>query len=244
MMRQLIKDRNLLKLLIESLKKYAKDFPLEMNFDLAMPDDCPLQIPADISDNFSRNIYLKKNLHSHLSKDSTIENRYWIIQRWGGIGSLKSTDRNNKILNQLDSELLKGTLTKPTFDIISSTSKVASFIDHTKYAIYDSRVIYALNWLLFKYTNQTELYPQPSGRSSDLAKYDLSTIFNLSDMTYSEKSHKTAYHEYCKLMKELSLKIYNSEHPYLVEMLLFIIAPKQIVKDIKNSISLKFNVET
>jgi len=230
-------------LLVESLKKYAKDFPLENNFNLEIPDNCPLQIPDDITDNFRRNIYLKKNLYSLLSKENTIENRYWIIQRWGRIGSLKSTARNNNILNKLDSELSKGVLTRPTFDIISSTSKVASFIDHTKYAIYDSRVIYALNWLLFKYTNQTELYPQPSGRSSDLAKYELSTIFNLSETAYSKKSHKTAYHDYCKLMKELSLEIYNSEQPFLVEMLLFIIAPKQIVNDIKNSISLKLNVD-
>ncbi|OBT09281.1 hypothetical protein A9267_09850 [Shewanella sp. UCD-FRSSP16_17] len=93
-----------MKLLIESLNKYAKDFPLESNFDLEVPDNCPLHIPDDITDNFAKNIYMKKNFHTVLSKESPIENRYWIIQKWGGIGGLKETDRNNTILNKLDSE--------------------------------------------------------------------------------------------------------------------------------------------
>ena len=228
-----------MKSFIEALQKYAQNNPLEVNFNWEVPDDCPLQIPDNISDAFTKNIYLKENFNSLLSKENSLENQYWIIQKWGGIGSLKATDRNNQILNKLDLELTKGILTKPTFSIISSTSKVASFLDYTKYAIYDSRVIYALNWLLFKYTSQTEFYPQPSGRSSDLAKYEFSTILNLSGKAYTWKSHKTAYHEYCDLMKELSLKIYRREIPYLVEMLLFIIAPKQIVNDIKNSVSIQ-----
>lgn len=226
---------------IEALQKYAKDNPLEMNFYWEIPEDCPLQIPDDVSDVFTRNIYLKENFNSLLSKGNSLQNRYWIIQKWGGIGSLKATDRNNLILNKLDLELTKGILTKPTFSIISSASKVASFLDYTKYAIYDSRVIYALNWLLFKYTSETEFYPQPSGRSSDLAKYDFSTILDLSGKAYTWKSHKTAYHEYCNLMKDLSSKLYNSEAPYLVEMLLFIISPKQIVNDIKNSVSIQIS---
>ncbi|GAA0828497.1 hypothetical protein GCM10009112_08960 [Marinomonas arenicola] len=229
--------------LINVLQKYANDTLLKENFEWNIPDDCPLKIPNDISDVYLRNIFLKENLHTLLSSERSLENRYWVIQKWGGVRSLKATDRNNLILNKLDSELEKGILTKPTFSIISSTSKVASFLDHRQYAIYDSRVIYALNWLLFKYTNQTEFYPQPSGRSSDLAKYEFSTILNLSGKSYTWKSHKTAYHEYCNLMKEFSLKIYKNRTPYLVEMLLFIIAPKQIVSDIKNSVSLNISVQ-
>jgi hypothetical protein len=227
--------------IIEALQKYAQENPLEVNFDWDIPDDCPLQIPDDIVDVFTKNIYLKENFNSLLSEENSLKNRYWIIQKWGGIGSLKATNRNDLILNKLDLELTNGILTKPTFSIISSTSKVASFLDYTKYAIYDSRVIYALNWLLFKYTSQTEFYPQPSSRSSDLAKYEFSTILNLSGKAYTWKSHKTAYHEYCNLMKELSLRIYSCETPYLVEMLLFIISPKQIVNDIKNSVSIQIS---
>ncbi len=111
-------------------------------------------------------------------------------------------------------------------------------MNHNEYAIYDSRVIYSLNWLLFKYTNETSLYPQPSGRNAELAKYDLTTIFNLSSKSIVLKSHKTAYFEYCSLMKVLARKVYGKAEPYHVEMLLFQIATSHIVPDISNSIML------
>jgi len=225
--------------LIEELKSIAKEFPLEEHFTWMVPEDCPLDFPSEITSNYDRNLFMKHNLSSLLVNDLT--NRYWVIQKWGGIGSLKSTERNNDILSKLDAHLNKGALDKKTFDVISSMSKVASFLDHTKYAIYDSRVIYSLNWLLLKHTDTNEFYPMPSGRNSDLIKLDLDTIINLTCCDSGKISHKVAYHRYCDLMIKLSNAIYERHEPYWAEMLLFSIAPKYITGDIKQSISISIS---
>ncbi|MGY0617762.1 hypothetical protein [Vibrio sp. FJH11] len=225
--------------LIEELKSIAEEFPLKEYFTWMMPEDCPLDFPSEITSNYDRNLFMKHNLSSLLVNDLT--NRYWVIQTWGGIGSLKSTEKNDDILLKLDARLSKGALDKKTFDVISSMSKVASFLDHTKYAIYDSRVIYSLNWLLLKHTDTNEFYPMPSGRNKDLIKLDLDTIINLTGRDSDKISYKDAYHRYCDLMIELSKAIYERHEPYWSEMLLFSIAPKYVTGDIKQSISISIN---
>ncbi|ENU57800.1 hypothetical protein L291_2288 [Acinetobacter guillouiae MSP4-18] len=133
-------------------------------------------------------------------------------------------------------------LTKNSFDCISSFSKVASFINPDNHAIYDSRVIYALNWLIFNYAPEIELFYQPLGRSSELAKYDMQTIFRLSKKKYVYRSNKSAYQDYCKLMKVLSIEVYGKgSKPYLLEMLLFVIAPIKIVGEIEAKVSVAIN---
>lgn len=233
----LCKKETILNNLTDVLIELSNKYPLRENFSWEFPEGCPLEIPTEVESQFDRNIYLKHNLSQLLSKEN-LGNRYWVIQEWGGIRSLKQNDRNDALLLKLDSELQKGQLTRPTFSIISSLSKVASFIDHTNYAIYDSRVIYSLNWLMFKHTNETEFFPQPSGRNAELAQFELNTIFNLSERKVTYISYKTAYHDYCSLLKELAMAVYGENEPYLVEMLLFAIAPSYIVNDIKSSLSL------
>ncbi|CAI2314396.1 conserved hypothetical protein [Vibrio parahaemolyticus] len=223
--------------LVSILIKLSERYPLRDNFDWELPEHCPLGFPDSIASQFDKNIYLKHNL-SPLLGANNLDNRYWVIRDWGGIRSLKMSDKNDALLTKLDDELQKGMLTRPIFSVISSFSKVASFINHNDYAIYDSRVIYSLNWLLFKHTNTTQFYPQPSGRNAELAKIELNTIFHLSDRDFTYVSHKTAYHEYCSLLKELSLAVYGKNEPYWVEMLLFSIAPSFILDDIKSSLSL------
>ncbi len=223
--------------LVSILTELSERYPLRDNFDWELPEHCPLVFPDSMASQFDKNIYLKHNL-SPLLDAGNLDNRYWVIRDWGGIRSLKKSDKNDVLLAKLDDELQKGILTRPVFSVISSFSKVASFINHNDYAIYDSRVIYSLNWLLFKHTNTTQFFPQPSGRNAELAKIELNTIFHLSGREFTYVSHKTAYHEYCTLLKELSLAVYGKNEPYWVEMLLFAIAPSFIVNDIKSSLSL------
>lgn len=105
-------------------------------------------------------------------------------------------------------------------------------------------MIYSLNWLLFNYASEIGLLPQPQGRNSELVKYDIQTIFRLSGKKYSYQSQKKAYHEYCDLIKQLSLEINGiGSQPYLLKMLLFDIAPEHIVKDIEKKVSLKISLE-
>lgn len=223
--------------LVDVLTTLSKRYPLRESYSWELPADCPLVIPDSLGSQFDRNIYLKHHLSRLLTKEHLV-NRYWVIQEWGGIRSLKKNARNDNLLLKLDSELEKGQLTRPTFSVISSLSKVASFINHSDYVIYDSRVIYSLNWLLFKHTNEVQFFPQPSGRNADLVQFNLNTIFNLSGREANYISHKLAYHEYCSLLKELAVEVYGKSEPYLVEMLLFAIAPSYVVNDIKSSLSL------
>lgn len=218
---------------VQKLKKIAEEYPLEQ-FEWKVPENCPVSIPSTASSGYEKNLYLKEHLHSIFANDDTLDTHYWVIQTWGGIGSFKKNERNDQRINNFIQELSKGKLTKSSFEAISSLSKVASFIEPNEYAIYDSRVIYTLNWLLFNYSQERNLFPQPVGRSASLAKYDMQTIFNLTKKPFAYRSHKNAYHDYCALIKQLSQEVFGAGcKPYRLEMLLFMIAPTWTVKDIE-----------
>ncbi len=80
-----------------------------------------------------------------LQEQQNLNHYYWIIQQWGAIASFKQNPTNDERIIKFIEELKNTKLTKNSFDRISSFSKVASFIDPDHFAIYDSRVIYALN---------------------------------------------------------------------------------------------------
>ena len=227
--------------LIKRLEELLIQVPLEKNFDWEFPI-APINIPENIDGTYLKNIYLKENFNKVLQNDLNLENHYWIIQKWGGIKSLKQNDRNDEKINKFKKQLPTGKLTKEIFSLISSFSKLASFINPNEYAIYDSRAIYSLNWLLFNFTDETELYLQPSGRNPKLSQYDLSTIFNLTKKNITYKSYKTAYFEYCKLLKFLSKEVYGEDKPYKIEMLLFLIAPTKIIECIEKKTTIMINV--
>lgn len=227
--------------LITVLKDLSEEFNLE-HYDWGIPSSCPIEIPELNDSNFEKNRYLKENLKDFLLKQQSLDCYYWIIQQWGGIGSFKQNDVNDARIKKFIIEMGQDKLTKNSFDCISSFSKVASFINPDDHAIYDSRVIYALNWLIFNYAPEIELFYQPLGRSSELAKYDMQTIFRLSKKKYVYRSNKSAYQDYCKLMKELSIEVYGKgSKPYLLEMLLFVIAPIKIVGEIEAKVSVAIN---
>lgn len=226
--------------MIELLKKIEalKEIYDISEFEWEIPRSCPLPIPEKKASSFQKNVYLKKNLKSIISDDKTLSTHYWVIQDWGGIGSFKKNERNDKRIVKFLEELKDGKLTKANFDAISSLSKVASFMHPEEYVIYDSRVIYGLNWLLFNFSDSKKLFPQPVGRSAALSKYDMQTIFRLSGKRYEYYSHKEAFHEYCKLIKQLSS---DKTAPYLLEMFIFAIAPSWVVQDIQETVSLKIS---
>ena len=231
-----------MKNLIKKLTEFKNKYPIENEFNWTLPSNIPILIPSEIKSNFDKNIYLKENLSKLLENDTDLKNHYWIIQDWGGIKSLKKNERNDKKIITFKNQLQKGILTKDTFGTISSLSKIASFIYPEKYVIYDSRVIFTLNWLLFNYTEDKKLFPQPSSRNKELVKYDMNTIFNLTGKKYSYYNHKEAYHIYCNLICELSKDIYPNEKPYYLEILLFCLAPEVIVNNIRDSVDIKIKL--
>ena len=229
--------------LISVLKELSVQHDIK-NYNWDIPQNCPIQIPDHLASNFDRNIYLKEHLNEALNKDDCLPAYYWMIQEWGGISSFKRNELNDAKILKFLKELEKKSLTKVSFDRISSFSKVASFIQPGEYVIYDSRVIYSLNWLLFNYASEWELFSQPQSRNSELMKYDMQTIFRLTGKNPTYRSHKNAFNEYCDLIKMLSIEIYGqSSKPYLLEMLLFTVAPNAIVADVEKRVSLKINLK-
>ena len=230
--------------LVKILKQVAATHSLG-DFEWTIPSSCPVTIPETNISGYAKNVYLKENFLSPIGNDQTLKSHYWAIQEWGGIGSFKKNEKNDHRIKSFLEELEKETLTKRSFECISSLSKIASFIDPEKYVIYDSRAIYSLNWLLFNHSNIQALFPQPIGRSADLAKYDMQTIFHLTKRPFEFRSYKAAFHEYCTLIKHLSTRVFGVDSkPYKLEMLLFMIAPTWIIENIKNTVALEIKKYT
>jgi len=234
-------DKSSLDRLLEELVRYKAQIPVPDEYKWQIPDNPPIRIPDEIQGSYERNIYLKENLKNVLTTDSGLNAHYWIIREWGGIRSFKQSDRNDTILSEFTASLTKGRLKRTHFNLISSLSKVASFKDPDKFAIYDSRSVYALNWLLFRNTDDRLLFPQPLGRSRALAEFDLKTIFRLSRIPHAYREYQMAYFEYCALLQHLSEVVYGDARPCHVEMLLFLIAPEYTVEDIRRSVTVSIN---
>jgi hypothetical protein len=219
------------------IKEIAKLYPLEA-FPWRVPKHCPVAFPSNLQNDFEKNIYLKANLGESLRNSNELALHYWVVQDWGGIGSFKKNERNDERIRTFISELEHGRLSIDSFACISSLSKIASFIDPALYSIYDSRAIYSLNWLIYSCSGKESLFPQPAGRSAQLSKFDMQTIFRLAKSDYGYRKHEVAYHDYCKMMKDFAENVYGSDAlPYKLEMLLFMIAPTLIVEDIERRTS-------
>jgi hypothetical protein len=224
--------------LIEYLRELAKEIPLETEFDWPLPAKLPIDIPVDVKGAFSQNIYLKENLAPLLENDHELTIHYWIIREWGGIRTFQVGDRNNKLIRAFKEEVRRGRLTQKTFAKISSLSKLSSFWEPERYAIYDSRAIFSLNWLIFRHCKDKKLFRQPLGRSSVISRCDTQTLFTFSKIEHRYRPDITAFHDYCALLQDLSEQIYDNRRPYYVEMLLFLSAPtKYIIGDIENSVT-------
>jgi hypothetical protein len=224
--------------IVKKLKTIAEEVPIEHNYDWILPDTVPISFPEEVTTEYDKNLHLKHNLSSLLKEDHDMDIHFWIIHEWGGIRSFKRNDRNLKRISEFKNQLKNGSLLRPTFDLMSSLSKIASFMDPKEYAIYDSRAIYALNWLIFTCSEKKQLYPQPLGRSTALSKYDIQTIVRLANQGHTYISHKEAFHHYCTLLKYLSKAVYNDDNLYKIEMLLFSIAPTKIIESIQTDVSI------
>jgi hypothetical protein len=159
------------------IQAYARTHPLDAKFswDFAL-DGLPSEVVhfLPMSNAFQNNIALKNSLRSHL-KCSGYSMEYWVIQKWGGIQGFKKNDKNDQRIAELYDKLDKGHLSRDLFGCISSLSKVASFFNPSEYAIYDSRAIFSLNWLLLKSGATDSFFPVPAGRNIEITKYDIET---------------------------------------------------------------------
>lgn len=238
--------------MITHLRKLKVKFPLKTAYDWPIPpEERPIAIPEHIIGNYAQNVYLKENLapalEEELEHNTNLEHHYWVIRKWGKIPNFSQTQDRIIAFKQ---ELENGELSKNTFDAISSFSKLSSFWNPSLNAIYDSRAVYALNWLIFRHRKEMHLFPQPPGRPQPKEPFgpyqgltpgfqpDARTLFELSCEQICYCGRKTAYHKYCELLRELSQEVYGDARPFHVEMLLFTAARNgEIARDIERTIA-------
>jgi hypothetical protein len=219
--------------MIQTIQNLSKALPLSDYYTWNIPAGCSVAIPPHIKSPFDRNIYLKQNLHTHLGRAHDWQSYFWIIQDWGGIKSFKNTPVNQARIEKFFSQLDRNKLSKDSHSLLPSLSKLAAFKHPLEYSIYDSRAVFALNWLLFCNESSPVLFPQPPSRNKTLTEIDTQTLFRLSGRAYEVRSYKTAYIEYCDLLKELSRKALKKQEPYYLEMLLFVAAEVWVSQDIR-----------
>jgi hypothetical protein len=181
----------------------------------------------------------------------------WIIKDWGGIKASKDEETFNCIKNFLSCP-------SPSFNRISSTSKVGSFLYPEKFVIYDARVAYSLNWIILSQDAGKFYFPIPDGRNSRMTALDLAVLIRLKNIAFYQSTipadiqsrqfikrcdksifipEKIAYTEFCRVIKMVNDNIWKddkekTEKLYYTEMLLFAIADRQIFQDITHSVSL------
>lgn len=239
---------------IDRLKYYSKQIDLKERFDFNFDTSDKIFSSSEIeklenkTSSFDQNVELKWIL-SEKYKTTSDQNHidFWIINNWGGIRGFKQNERNIDKVQRFKKQLKDRKLSSDCFSTISSLSKVASFLDPENFVIYDSRVIYTLNWLILTCENQhgfkETYFPIPSGRNKIIANFDMNTIINVSHI--SEYANKTAlytnkqkaYFEFCDFIKTNTKLIYGEDSkPYELEMLLFTLADKEIFDDLKKRI--------
>lgn len=236
---------------INAVRRYSEEIDLKQRFNYKFKMDTSI-IKASIIDSvnktdcdFEKNIILKESLKTQYQSNSdNTQLDFWIINDWGGIYGFKQTPKNLSKILALKNQLQDDKISKENFETISSLSKVASFWDPLEYFVYDARVAYSLNWLILRYENtegiKHKYFPMPNSRNKALVNYDMQTILNL---FHAEKNQEyksiyftpeEAYHAYCKLIKLIALQVFEGETPaYLVEMLLFVVADKEILEEVK-----------
>lgn len=243
--------------ILAELTRFSREIDLSERFQWAFNGEFLNSIPQvgsyinNAKGYFEQNEVLKFQLTKYFQQNPSDidELHFWIINQWGGIRTFKNTVENRDKIIAFKKEIASGKLTRKTFSTISSLSKLSSFWDCKNYVIYDSRVIYSLNWLILKLAREKKYFPTPAGRSEIIANYNIDTIIRLfhrdriqdQDLYYS---YKEAYHQYCQLMQDWSSKIWSDtystrcQYPFYLEMLLFLIADKEIFEDMKSSIKI------
>jgi hypothetical protein len=224
---QHIPQINNMKTLSEVIADEYKKCNLKDLYKVKVPAKCPIGFP--MSDEFDKQIFLKKELKTVLEtnyKDTAL----WIIQKWGGVRSYSNV---NKLFDLRCTVCNKNPL---SMDCVSSLSKVASFLDPENYAVYDSRVVYTLNWFIFSNGLNDKFFFQPRGQSHKIRKEDQDKIFNavLKKVCYLDKDE--CYAKYIEVLKGAS-KLLGGIEIYKIEMFLFAIAPLQIYNQVQACLS-------
>lgn len=180
---------------------------------------------------------------------------HWIIYDWGGI----RITEESRILGKPLAEFLANKAWQ--FDGISSCSKVASFLNPSLDAIYDSRVAHSLNWIFLSLELNCRFFKVPAGVGKSTTLFDIETIIRLRNRhkyfkgdTYingDERvflNEKDTYYYYRILLRKIHQKLWTTdevklERLYYTEMILFAIAQSTILNQIPKNVSVTIKNE-
>lgn len=182
----------------------------------------------------------------------------WIIRDWGGIHNGSDIDTIKRV-NEFFSA------NKPSFDRIASASKVGALRFPDKFIIYDSRVAYAMNWILLSEDAGDKFFPIPDGRNSKMQAFNLNVLIRLKfphiyrpdkAEAWKKGTHISlrdkelyipkpdAYHELNDLVGKVNAVLWHDRRKhqrFYTEMLLFALADKGIFREITERVSI--NIE-
>lgn len=251
--------------IIKYLNKYSNSDFLINNFSYKFPisdqifeSDERTEINSK-TNWFDKNIYIKHLLSKKMKNNDPDSDYYkklcfWIINDWGGIQSFKNNEKNIKRIKVSFKELGESRLSSDIFSVISSISKIFSFYDIEKYVIYDSRVIFALNWLILKYNllnKDFKFFPQPDGRNRIIANFNICSLINYYYLCKNKNdkfeglyyNRDESYFKYVNLIKSINSKIWkndeNNKYPFYTEIILFCLSEEIIINEIKEELGIR-----
>ena len=199
-------------------------------------DSIQNEIDSYHGSSYRKNLKLKQLISAYLNGCFTNqEMNFWIIRKWGGIGSFNNLDSNQDKIVRFGLNLSNRN-NDVSISTISSLSKVASFVKPQEYFIYDSRTVFSLNWLLYLSDSKKYFY-KPNGRNNYLIDNDYRDIvLNEYGSDFPTSVNIETYLNYCALINDLYDEVFeedkNNRQPYKMEMLLYQIAPNIIVDEI------------
>lgn len=134
---------------------------------------------------------LRKIFSDYFTEFETINENHipFIVNSWGGIDVKDAKLFVDKYL----SEFKEGD-PRVQYERISSSTKVLSFYRPTEYVIYDSRVIFSLNWLIFRFNlinpkdggAKFKFFPQPSSENGVVKRLNYSALLVASNTEAGE----------------------------------------------------------
>ena len=185
-------------------------------------DDFPCEQPKSNKTPWEKQVDLKKRVSKELNGSFVNDNANdWIVHKWGGITNFIIDDRVCKFKDELHNE--KILLSRSSYSVISSLSKIASFVNPEEFFVYDSRVAYTIDVLIMEYNeNHDEKEPYfrvPSSQGSRTG--EITKAIKSKNGTY--RNNEEYYSEYLDLIKKLYQKVFTEKkgYPFEVEMLLF-----------------------
>lgn len=190
--------------LVNALKPYSSDDALSKLYQ--WPIDAALlklkgnkntvwaeEIISSTDNVFNKTLKLRERMQETLNNlkpgsPSYIESIKWIVNVWGrvrdgGAKTLEASDEKPEglvnIVNQ--AEINHKNNKEFKFNRIASWSKFIAFKHPNERAIYDARVIFSLNWMLFCIDNEGDFkyFPAPSTQNTLMLQFDYSNLILL-----------------------------------------------------------------